>query len=376
MEPTFGGAEELLERFLAGRADRTRQAYTTDLEDFARFCGRAPAEAVTQLLADPAQGRRMVLEYAVELRQRGLAQATIDRRLSTLRSLVRMASALGVVGWSLEIPDADQLAAATERRSDDVYVLPRHPSEQDRLDVQHYAMREALQRNHLAPIDTPAAILDVGCGTGQWAFELCVEHPGAMVVGLDLVPGKPAPVPNYRLVRGNVVQGLPFGEGRFDFVHQRLLQAGVPLKSWSGVVNELVRVTRAGGWIELVEVEGEVQGGPATRRLLELLLQLAGSRGLDGTGVLFRQLDEYLRRAGLGEVQRRDVNVPIGDRGGRIGSLMASDLRALYTRLADVFPTLGVSADECRDLVSEMSRELNEYQTSQTFGVAFGRKLI
>ena len=55
---------------------------------------------------------------------------------------------------------------------------------------------------------------------------------------------------------------------------------------------------------------------------------------------------------------------------------MASDLRALYTRLADVFPTLGVSADECRDLVSEMSRELNEYQTSQTFGVAFGRKLI
>ena len=53
-------------------------------------------------------------------------------------------------------------------------------------------------------------------------------------------------------------------------------------------------------------------GGPATTRLLELLLQLAGSRGLDRSGVLFRELDEYLSLAGLVEVQRRDVDAPLG----------------------------------------------------------------
>ncbi len=258
----------------------------------------------------------------------------------------------------------------------DAYVLPRHPLELDRLDIQHYAMREALRRNHLAPVRTPLAVLDAGCGTGQWAFELCAEHPEAMVVGLDLVPGKPAPAANYRFVRGNLLQGLPFADGSFDLVHQRLLQSGVPLKSWPDVVHDLVRVTRPGGWVELVEVENEVrEAGPATTRLLELLLQLARSRGLDGTGVLFRQLDEYLRHAGLVQVQRREVDVPTGEWGGRIGSLMASDLRALYTRLSGVFEArLGVSAAGCTALVTEMAKELEERRTLNRFAVAFGRR--
>ena len=114
-----------------------------------------------------------------------------------------------------------------------------------------------------------------------------------------------------------------------------------------------------------------------TTRVLELLLQLAGSRGLDRSGVLFRELDEYLRLARLVEVQRRNVDVPLGDWGGRIGSLMASDLRALYTRLSDVFQAkLGVPADECRDLITAMATELNERRTAHTFGIAFGRKPV
>lgn len=262
--------------------------------------------------------------------------------------------------------------------SGDAYVLPRHQTEVDRLDVQHYAMRDALGANYLSTLRHPLLILDVGCGTGQWAFELCAHFPEAVVIGLDLEPSKPERPTNYRFVRANLLAGLPFHDDLFDFVHQRLLQSGVPLVSWSGVVNDLVRVTRPGGWIELVEVENQVKaGGPATMRLLELLLQLAGSRGLDRSGVIFRQLDQYLRLAGLVEVQRRDVDVPLGDWGGRIGSLMASDLRALYTRLSDVFQAkLGVSADECRDLVTAMSRELNEHRTVNTFAIAFGRKPV
>jgi Methyltransferase domain len=179
-------------------------------------------------------------------------------------------------------------------------------------------------------------------------------------------------------VRANLLAGLPFRDGLFDFVHQRLLQSGVPLESWSRVVSDLVRVTRPGGWIEPVEVENQMKaGGPATTRLLELLLQLTGSRGLDRSGVLFRELDEYLSLAGLVEVQRRDVDVPLGDWGGRIGSLMASDLQALYTRLSDVFQAkLGVLADECRKLITAISTELNAHGTVNTFGIAFGRKPV
>src|SRR5436189_3327413 len=131
-------AGEVLERFLAGRAERTRQAYAADLVDFARFCARPPAEAVAALLADPQQGQRLVLEYVLELHRQRRSQATVDRRLATLRSLARTARRLGVVDWPLETPDEQRLAAA-HRPSGDAYVLPRHPTELDRLDIQHFA---------------------------------------------------------------------------------------------------------------------------------------------------------------------------------------------------------------------------------------------
>src|SRR5262245_31486465 len=106
---------------------------------------------------------------------------------------------------------------------DVAYMLPRHPSEVDRLDVQHYALRAALRGNHLAPIQRPGLILDVGSGTGQWAYDLCAKFPGALAVGLDLVPSKLEGQPaNYRFVKANILRGLPFADDRFDFIHQRL----------------------------------------------------------------------------------------------------------------------------------------------------------
>src|SRR5262249_46359129 len=151
----------------------------------------------------------------------------------------------------------------------DAYMLPRHATEIDRLDIQHYALREALQGNHVAPLEGPGAVLDVGSGTGQWAFDLCAEYPEAMVVGLDLVLGKVDRRPgNYRHVRANVLQGLPFADNRFDFVHQRLMVTALPLATWPDVVRDLVRVTRPGGWIELVESGDDIEPrGPATKRL-------------------------------------------------------------------------------------------------------------
>ena len=69
--------EELVARFLAGYSERTRQAYATDLDDFARFRGQSRAAAIAELLAGRELGRRLALDFAVELRRRGLAPATV-----------------------------------------------------------------------------------------------------------------------------------------------------------------------------------------------------------------------------------------------------------------------------------------------------------
>lgn len=61
---------------------------------------------------------------------------------------------------------------------------------------------------------------------------------------------------NYTFVQGNILEQLPFAPMSFDFIHQRMLNFGIPRDKWQHVLQELLRVTRLGGWIELMEWGG------------------------------------------------------------------------------------------------------------------------
>jgi SAM-dependent methyltransferase len=268
------------------------------------------------------------------------------------------------------------MAFQTDAGADEPYIFPRHPAEGDRLDVQHYALCLTAGSNYLAPIGSPRRVLDCGSGTGQWAHDLCRQFPDALVAGVDLQPGRPDGPPNFRFVQADLLEGLPFAGAQFDFVHQRLLTTGVPLAAWDGVIAELVRVTRPGGWVELVEIDWGVEpAGPATRRLLGLSRRLGRSLGLDTEATIFRTLEQGLWRAGMVAVERRSLDLPIGEWGGRIGSLMATDLRAASTRMCDVFQLrYGLTAEACRELVSAVCREWDELESRTAVAFAFGRK--
>ena len=261
-----------------------------------------------------------------------------------------------------------------DRERFDPYLLPRHPSEVDRLDLQHYAIRAALGANHQAPVRDPDRVLDVGAGTGQWGWEITVEFPDALVVGLDLVAGKADPPPRYQPMRANLLRGLPFRDATFDFVHQRLLFLGIPTDSWPAVVADLLRVTRPGGWVELVE--GPVMrfgnAGPAIERLREVALEVVGARGLDTSATVYESLDAYLRQAGAVDVHRREVELPVGEWGGPVGSLMGTDFRAGFTRFLEFRSDL--SAEEQRRLLQRVQDEYEERHVTASLAIAHGRR--
>ncbi len=101
----------LADAFLAGRNERTLRAYAADLRDFAGFLGLADVHGAAARLLGNGQGEAngMALAYRADLMARGLAAATVNRRLAALRSLVKMARTLGLIPWSL---DVDGLKAA------------------------------------------------------------------------------------------------------------------------------------------------------------------------------------------------------------------------------------------------------------------------
>jgi SAM-dependent methyltransferase len=380
-EPTADAVyAELLDRFLASHVETTRRAYVSDIAAFARFRRQEPAGAIAELLADgPLEGRRLLLDYVIELRQRDSAPATIGRRLSTLRAVARAAVDAGLIAWALESPDDEEISLAIAQLAlgGVPYPIPRHAGEVDRLDIQHYAFRGAVGKNYLAPIDRPRLVLDAGAGTGQWGFDLCDEFPNARVVGLDLVPSKPRRQPRYQTVRANLLRDLPFPDGRFDFTHQRLLFAAIPPPAWPALVRELVRVTRPGGWIELVEGPALQfdREGPGMKRFAQLALVAATRLGLDGTSIVYRSLDTYLRDAGAEGVTRRVVALPVGQWGDRVGSMMATDFRVAWSSLAPVLAAAGaLELQEVADLIDQVQREYEELEVSTSLAVAYGQR--
>jgi integrase/recombinase XerC len=102
-ESTVG--TDVVRAFLDGRSPRTLRAYEGDLADFARTVGAAgAAAAVGSLLAlDPGAANRVALAYRAALVARGLAPATIARRLAALRSVVKLARVLGRIDWALDV---------------------------------------------------------------------------------------------------------------------------------------------------------------------------------------------------------------------------------------------------------------------------------
>jgi len=95
----------LVDAFLAGRSPRTLAAYRADLEDFRCYTGTsAAADAARWLLANSQiVADALVRIYSSEMSKRGLPVTTINRRLASLRSLVKLANTPGLVTWTLSV---------------------------------------------------------------------------------------------------------------------------------------------------------------------------------------------------------------------------------------------------------------------------------
>ncbi len=263
------------------------------------------------------------------------------------------------------------------------YILPKDDTEMNRLDFQHYLFRLALKGNYAAPIANPTNILDVGTGTGRWAMEMASIFPDANVIGLDLIPppaDKPNAAPgtadrrpdNYLYLQGNVLDGLPFPDATFDYVHQRLLVAGLPAARWPGVVVELLRVTKPGGWVELLEAI-PTHGGPAMNQLHDWLVSVGLPRGVNIT--ITYQIADFLRMAGAQNVVSRELPMPLGKWGGRSGSMMETNYFALNQSIEARLLEMGATtAPEFAAVMQAARREVDGGRYIWPYFLAYGQR--
>lgn len=95
----------IVDEFLRGRTETTLAAYRADMQAFAEYLHVPDTNDAARLFLSfgPARGNSLVLDYRNHMKESGLQHSTINGRLSTLRSLTKLARMRGLINWSLEV---------------------------------------------------------------------------------------------------------------------------------------------------------------------------------------------------------------------------------------------------------------------------------
>ena len=95
---------DVMAAFFARRSPRTVEAYRGDLHLFAKWCDVEPGNELAKFIfgLGPGKANALLMEWSNEMQQT-CAPHTVNRRLSTVRSLVKLGRMLGIVTWTLDV---------------------------------------------------------------------------------------------------------------------------------------------------------------------------------------------------------------------------------------------------------------------------------
>ncbi|KAL0080404.1 hypothetical protein J3Q64DRAFT_1701745 [Phycomyces blakesleeanus] len=261
------------------------------------------------------------------------------------------------------------------------YLLPCDEEEIDRLHLQHFMVRFAIQGNYLAPVSDilrkGARVLDVGCGPGSWTMEIAGEYPKSTVVGVDINNMFPRDIKpsNCEFYNCNILHGLPFNSGSFDYVFMRGVALGVEESKWAPLIAELVRVLKPGGWIELVEADSKMHRvGPITQEYNQHLLDLMASCQMDPRAGQ-RLKEKLVDHGGLMNTTTKFISCPGGQWAGKLGQLTLQSWKAYYQALRPQICLAGkATAENYESRLQACWREADEYKTFENVHFAYAQK--
>jgi integrase/recombinase XerC len=183
------------------RSVNTRRAYAKDLKDFfVTLTGLEPTPTlVSQFLGmQRFNAIGLVLRYKQHLIEKGLKEATINRRLAAVKSLVNYARKIGRCEWSLEDISAERVKAYRDTTGISPEVFKKMLAIPDRntlIGLRNYAILRllwdnALRRSEISQADikdldlesSTLWILGKGVGTSKEAVKL---DPKTMKALLD-----------------------------------------------------------------------------------------------------------------------------------------------------------------------------------------------
>jgi len=238
------------------------------------------------------------------------------------------------------------LKAAPEKRgyhgADAPYAIPNDDSEWVRLNDMHAGLKAFLGGvNTKAPLGNPKAILELGAGSGIWAFEMAQQFPDAHVTAVDISPvnatHKPA---NCEYKQVNLTKDWPFAPESFDVIHMRFLLVHMP--NWNELAAKAASSVKPGGYLLFEDIDHHVynEKGPVPEAVTNFYnvyhKHMAKTNVDPDTGV---KLKPWLEDTKLfGEVQVLEFHAPMtpytpDEKLNKVGEVMRISLVRAYASL-------------------------------------------
>ncbi|KAF6754310.1 S-adenosyl-L-methionine-dependent methyltransferase [Ephemerocybe angulata] len=145
----------------------------------------------------------------------------------------------------------------------EVYRLPADEPELNRLRKQHtiltkvtgkYSslMAEVMLEPDFEEPGRQKKVVDLGCGSGSWSFDVARDFPDSENIAIDLVPMQIGTMPpNCTSEVDDINLGMEHYYNHFNVAHTRLVASGVA--DYRKLIKQMSRMVRAGGLIDVTE---------------------------------------------------------------------------------------------------------------------------
>lgn len=164
------------------------------------------------------------------------------------------------------------------------------------------------------------AILDIGCGPGEWVLEAAQHYPTSHVTGID-ISERMTDYARYDALEHNISnvsfqlmdarQPLAFSDASFDLIHARFSTGFLSTTTWPLLLHECYRLLQPGGLACSVEFESlGISTSPALTKYNRLVVEASRKAGQcftpdgDQYGITAVQ-HHLLEEAGFQDIQQQ-----------------------------------------------------------------------